>query len=454
MLSTALKQEKPFLQPELLPHQVKMVDHIKRVNGCACFVEMGLGKTLATLTALQQLKDAGEIKRTLVIAPLRVAQSTWPDEIEKWGHVNLTYSVVCGSANDRIKALTANADVFVINRENVKWLVSVLKKWPFDCVVIDESTSFKSSATARFKALKKARHLMKRVILLTGTPAPNGLLDLWAQMYLIDGGERLGKTFTQYRQRYFYPDYMGYNWTPAENAEERIYKKISDVCLTMQAADYITLPARIDNVVPVALPKKALERYRELEREYLLTVDGEDITAINAAALSNKLLQIANGAAYIDEGDYVELHDAKLDALAEIIESNEGKPVLVGYNYRADVERIMERFPKARKLDKDPDTIKRWNQGEIEILLAHPASAGHGLNLQSGGSIAVWFGLTWSLELYQQFNARLHRQGQTKPVIIHHLTATGTIDETVTEAIRNKTNTQQALIDYLKAKLL
>lgn len=454
MLSTAKKKAEPSLtlnRESLHAYQERIVEHIKKHAGCACLVDMGLGKTTSTLTALQDLSDVFEINKTLVIAPLRVARSTWPSEVDNWQHITLDYAVVCGSERERVEALQKDVDLYFINRENVVWLVEKLgKKWPFDVVVIDESTSFKNNSSKRFKALKRVRKFIERTILLTGTPAPNGLLDLWSQLFLVDGGERLGKTFTAYKQRYFTSDYMGYNWTPREGSEDKIYNKIADVCLTMQAKDYLELPDRIDNRIEAPLNIRQLAKYRELERELLIELEGEEITALSAAALSNKLLQMANGAVYNADGDFVTLHNAKLDALNEIIETNEGKPVLIAYNYRSDLERIKAKFPKAVQLDKDPATIDKWNRGEIPLLLAHPASAGHGLNLQRGGSVAVWFGLNWSLELYQQFNARLHRQGQKETVIIHHVIAPGTIDDVVIQALTNKHDVQQALIDYLK----
>lgn len=451
---TALKVESGCLnRANLHGYQNRMVEFICQTPCCALLCEMGLGKSVATATAIQDLSDSFEIYKTLIVAPLRVAKSTWPTELGNWDHLKLSYSVVCGTEKERLAALNKGVDVYIINRENIPWLVSqVGKRWPFDCVVIDESTSFKSSKSKRFKALKKVMPDIERMILLTGTPAPNGLLDLWAQIYLIDKGERLGRTFTLYKERYFESDYMGFKWTPREGVEERIYEKLKPICLTLQAKDYLELPPVIHNRVEVTLNTKQRKQYNDLEKEFLIEIEGDDITALNAAALTNKLLQLANGAAYNETGDYSILHDEKLNALNEIIETNEGKPVLVAYNFRFDLERLQKQFPKSVVLDKDPETIKRWNRGEIPILLAHPASAGHGLNLQAGGNLLVWFGLNWSLELYQQFNARLHRQGQKHGVVIHHIITADTVDNDVMDALERKDTTQTALIEALKAR--
>jgi SNF2 family DNA or RNA helicase len=390
----------------------------------------------------------------LIIAPLRVANSVWKQECEQWDHLNnLKVSVCTGSERNRLAALQTTADVYTINRENVKWLVDHYgKKWPFDCVIIDESSSFKNASSQRFKALKKVAPLTNYTLLLTGTPSPNGLLDLWPQLYLIDFGERLGRTMTSYKQRFFESDYMGYNWSPREGSQEKVQNLISDKCLSMTADDYLELPERIDIVEELTLSTKVMRQYQEFEKEMFIEFeDSEGVEALNAAALANKLLQFANGCMYTDElKNYEELHKVKLDALADLIEVNEGENILVAYNYKSDLERLVKRFPEAKVLDKEQSTIDSWNAGETSLLLAHPASAGHGLNIQKGGSLIVWFGLNWSLELDQQFNARLHRQGQTKPVRIVRLVCKDTIDERVLMVLNDKDATQNSLIQALK----
>lgn len=457
MSLTTLKKEKSFSLNRSLLHdyQEKAVSFIKENDSCALFVKMGLGKTVSTLTALQDMADGLVIRRTLIVAPLRVAKSTWPAEIKAWDHINLSYTVLCGSQAQRLKRVTEDTEVHLINRENVPWLVDYFgQNWPYDCVVIDESTSFKSSKSKRFKALKKVRGKINKVVLLTGTPAPNSLLDLWSQIFLIDQGVRLGKTFSGFRSRFFESDYMGYNWTLREGASQKIYETIEDICLTLDDKDYLELPDRVDNQVVCELSVAERKTYEEFKNQFLIELDGVEIDALNAAALTNKLLQMANGAIYTEGREFIEIHQHKLDALAEIIEANPGEPVLVAYNFKSDLERLQRAFKHAVVLDKDPATIDRWNAGEIPLLLAHPASAGHGLNLQKGGNVCVWFGLNWSLELYQQFNARLHRQGQTEPVIVHHITMKNTVDELVVAALLNKADAQQALIDYLKTQTM
>ncbi|KOF56136.1 DEAD/DEAH box helicase [Clostridium sp. DMHC 10] len=419
-------------------------------------MDMGLGKTVVTLTAIGELMyDYFDVIRVLVIAPLRVAEDTWSSESEKWDHLGyLKISKVLGSEKGRISALNHRADIYVINRENVVWLVKYYgKDWPFDMVVIDELSSFKSSKSQRFRALKKVRP--KRIVGLTGTPAPNGLMDLWSEIYLLDGGERLGKTITGYRERYFLPDKRNQNvifsYKPKEGAKENIYEKLKDICVSIKSEDYLKLPERINNIIKINLSKTAMDKYRQLEKDLLLPLKDSDIVANNAAVLTNKLLQMANGAVYDENGDALEIHDEKLKALEDIIEVANGKPVLIFYSYKHDRDRLQKYF-KAKEL-KTSDDIKAWNRGEIPIMLVHPASAGHGLNLQAGGNIIVWFGLTWSLELYQQANARLYRQGQKENVIIHHLVAKGTMDEDVMKALQNKEVGQEALLQAVKARL-
>jgi SNF2 family DNA or RNA helicase len=446
---------------KFIPHKYQEygIQKIIDTPATGLFLEMGLGKTVITLTALDLLKnDYFDANKILVIAPLRVADDTWSRESNKWDHLkHLTISKILGKRKQREKALKADADIYVINRENVPWLVSMTgKKWPFDTVVIDELSSFKSSASQRFRALRRVRPLMKRVIGLTGTPAPNGLLDLWSQMYLLDRGERLGTTLGGYRDRYFVPGaregQIVYDWKRKKETERNVYEKISDICVSMKAEDWLDVPERIDRVAPVRMTGEAATLYKKLERELLLPFVGGDVVANTAAVLSNKLLQLANGAVYDEAGGIREIHEAKLDALEDIVEAANGKPLLVFYTYKHDLSRIQDRFKNARKLETAED-IEAWNKCEIPILLAHPASAGHGLNLQDGGNQIVWFGLTWSLELYQQANARLHRQGQLQRVIVHHLVAEGTIDEDVMSRIEGKADDQNALLEAVKARI-
>jgi len=438
---------------DLHSYQRRAVSFIQDRRRCGLFLDMGLGKTTSTLTAINDLRDSFLIHKVLIIAPLRVANSVWAQEVLKWDHLkHLRVSVCTGSEKQRLGALQMDADVYVINRENVEWLVTRTKNWPFDMVVIDESSSFKNSSTKRFKAIRKILPYTEYMVLLTGTPSPNSLLDLWSQMYLIDFGQSLGRTMTTYKQRFFEQDYMGYKFTPREGAAEKIHTLIAPGVIHMSAEDYLELPARIDLIERVDLPANALAIYRDFETTLLAELeDGEEIEAVSAAVLANKLLQFANGGLYTGEnGSWSAIHTTKLDALAEIMEDNPNENLLVAYNYRFDLERLQIRFPDAVVLDKSQDTIDRWNRGEIKTLLAHPASAGHGLNLQDGGSLIVWFGLTWSLEYYQQFNARLHRQGQTKPVKILHIVAKKTIDERVLGVLSMKNATQKQLLSALK----
>lgn len=441
------------------PYQEYATNRILEQEAVGLFLDLGLGKTVATLTAIDQLLyDYFEVSKVLVIAPLRVAQKTWPDEVRKWDHLkHLRISKVLGSEKQRMAALRAEADIWIINRENVEWLVDLYgKDWPFDMVVIDELSSFKSSKAKRFRALRKVRPMIKRIVGLTGTPAPNGLIDLWPQVYLLDQGERLGKTVTGYRSRYFEPGKRNrtviFTWDPKPGAEEAIYSKLEDLCVSMSAEDWLQMPERIDREVKVQIPEAARAKYDQLERDLLLPFAGGDITADTMAILSNKLLQMANGAVYDENGATREIHQAKIEALDDILEAANGQPVLVFYNYQHDRDRLLKHIPAARVLDTEDD-IEKWNQGKIPVMLAHPASAGHGLNLQAGGNIIVWFGLTWSLELYQQANARLYRQGQDKSVIIHHLVAEETIDGDVMAALAGKDVSQKALLEAVKARI-
>ncbi|WP_346914189.1 DEAD/DEAH box helicase [Clostridium sp.] len=422
----------------------------------ALLLDMGLGKSIITLTAIRDLIfDYFEISKVLVIAPLRVAQDTWSKECEKWDHLKgLRISKVLGNEKKRREALVRKADIYIINRENVEWLCENYK-FDFDMVVIDELSSFKSPTSKRFKALRKIRPQVKRIVGLAGTPAPNSLMDLWSEINLLDMGERLGRFIGSYRNQYFVPDKRNqqviFSYKSREGAEEQIYNKISDICISMKACDYLKMPRRIDNVVEVKMSEKEKALYKKLENEMLLPFSDGDIDAVNAASLSNKLLQMANGAVYDEFKVVKNIHSRKLDALEDLIEGANGKPVLIFYAYKHDKERIKERFEVTEI--SNSDDITKWNNEEIKVAIAHPASTGHGLNLQAGGSTVIWFGLTWSLELYQQANARLWRQGQKETVVIHHIVSKGTIDEEVMNALQKKQMGQDALINAVKARV-
>lgn len=439
---------------DLHEYQHKAVDFIINKRRCALYLDLGLGKTVTTLTATSDLLDSFAVNRVLVIAPLRVANSVWQQESQKWQHLkHLNVSLCTGTERQRRTALMRTADVYVINRENVPWLVDLYKQdWPFDAVIVDESSSFKNPSAKRFKMLKKVLPCINYIVLLTGTPSPNGLIDLWSQTYLIDKGNTLGRTMTTYKQRFFDPDYFGYNWTPKPGSDKTIHALLSDFTLSMAAADYLELPARVDLVEYVELPPKIQKGYDDFESKLLAILeDGEEIEAQSAAVLANRLLQYSNGAIYIDEHlNWSQIHDAKLDALADIIEQNQNENILVAYNYKHDLARLQKRFPEAVVLDKKTTTIDDWNAGKIKLLLAHPASAGHGLNLQAGGAVVVWFGLNWSLEYDEQFNGRIYRQGQTKPVRIVRIVAKNCIDERVMQVLQRKGSTQKDLLTALK----
>ncbi len=424
----------------------------------ALLLDMGLGKTIITLTAIDALvRDFFDVSRVLVIAPLRVARDTWPAELRKWEHLSgLTYAVAVGAEEDRLRALRQVASIYIINRENVDWLITKSGvPFDYDMVVIDELSSFKSHQTKRFRALMKVRPKLKRIVGLTGTPSSNGLMDLWAEFRILDMGKRLGRFIGQYRETYFNPDkrnqHMIFSYTPKSGAEEEIYRQISDITISMKARDFLEMPDRIESEVVVILSEKERQRYERMKSEMVLELGGTEIDAVSAAALSNKLLQMANGAVYDEDGRSTALHSRKLDALEDIIEAANGKSLLVAYWYKHDRERIMARFD-ARDIKTSAD-IADWNAGKIPVALIHPASAGHGLNLQEGGSALVWFGLTWSLELYQQTNARLWRQGQKSTVVIQHIIAKDTIDERVMATLAKKDKTQAALIEAVKAEL-
>lgn len=436
------------------PYQERAVEWIKQKDGSALWLDMGLGKTATTLTAVADLIKTGHAHRVLIIAPLRVALSTWPAEAKKWSHLKDIYIQQLAGlpAAARQRALVAPYNISVINRELVPWLVEFYgQKWPFDTVVIDEASAFKSTQAKRWRALRSVLPKINRVIELTATPSANSLIDLWPQIYLLDRGERLGKTKGIFLEK-FCRQVGNPQWNQWEVRPERreyLYSLLGDICLRMKAEDYLDVPDRIDSVIQITLSPKIILQYRTLQKEFILSLESGEITAANAAVQAGKLLQMCNGAMYLDEGGWEEVHDEKLEALAEIVE-NLDEPILVAYQFKSDLARLAKKFPKAVVLDKDPTTIDRWNGGKIPMLLAHPASAGHGLNLQKGGRVIAWFGLPWSLELYSQFNGRLHRQGQERPVIVHHILAGGTVDEAVHAALKDKDATQNGLLEAVK----
>lgn len=448
---------------QLHDYQVKAVDMIVNNFNCGLFLDCGLGKTVSTLTAIQELREIGFIDKVLIIAPKKVAQVTWKDEINNWEHLKgLRISVIDGTAAQRQAAMMADADIYTVSRDNVVWLVVEHGgvKLPYDMVVIDEISSFKNYASKRFKALRRVRKFIPRVVGLTGTPAPNGLIDLWAQMFLIDEGKRLGKTITSYRDRFFTAGRRNgdivYQWdlkSPAEETEQKISDLIKDICISMSAEDYLKMPDKLMYYDRVKLSDKDFKAYKTFEREQVLEFieSGETITAASAAALSNKLQQFANGAMYDADRKVLQLHDEKIEKLKELVEAANGQPVLIAYTFKHDLDNIMEALKEYKpvKLEK-PEQIADWNAGKINVLVTHPASAGHGLNLQKGGHIMIWYGLTWALELYQQFNARLYRQGQKKPVSIHHIIATDTVDEKIIKSLDGKDTTQRSLMDAIK----
>ncbi len=448
------------------PHNYQSftIYYIENHPVAAVLLDMGLGKTSITLTALNNLLfDSFEVHNILIIAPLRVARDTWPTEVDKWDHLqNIICSVAIGTESERRAALMKPADIYIINRENVQWLIEDSKlPFNFDTVVIDELSSFKNYQAKRFRALMKVRPKVKRIIGLTGTPSANGLMDLWAEFRLLDMGARFGRFISHYRLEYFMPDKRNgqvvFSYKPLPGAEQRIYDKISDITISMRSTDLLKMPELISAEYTVRLSDEERQRYDEMRRELVLQLPEGEITAANAAALTGKLCQMANGAIYTDDGDTIAIHDRKLDALEDIIEAAGGKPLLVAYWFKHDLARITECLHKIHvpfsKLDS-ADSIRRWNSGELPVALIHPASAGHGLNLQSGGSCIVWFGQTWSLELYQQTNARLWRQGQNaETVVVQHIVVKGTIDERILKVLSKKNSTQAALIDAVRADL-
>ena len=452
---------------DLHNYQKACIEHIVEHPYCGLFIDMGLGKTVTALTAIEALIfDYCEIGSALIVAPKRVAESVWQEEAEKWEHLkHLTFSKIIGTQKQRQEAIRAQANIYIISRDNIAWLCALYGggKLPFDMVVIDELSSFKSYKSERFKAMRGARLYLKRLVGLTGTPAPNGLIDLWPQIYLMDRGDRLEKTITRYREKYFRPGRTNgnvvFSYDLMEDSEYIIHKKIEDICISMKAEDYLEMPVRTDNYIKLRMPDSIKKKYEDFEKEKvidLLNNQGEEnaINVVNAAALSNKLLQFANGAIYDENRNVYKIHDIKLEALKEMIEDANGQPVLVAWTFQFDRDRIKEYLkaykPRELKTNKDIDD---WNAGKVQVMLAHPASAGHGLNLQAGGHIIIWFGTTWSLELYQQFNGRLYRQGQKEHVVINHLILQGTHDEDVIRALKAKDQKQNSLLNSIKARI-
>lgn len=448
---------------KFIPHNYQQyaIDAIINKPAVGLFLEMGLGKTVCALTAMQRLIDNLEIAKVLVVAPLRVAQSVWAQEVEKWEHLNLRVVRVLGTERKRVQALNTDADVYVINRENVQWLVAHYsgRRIPFDMVVLDELSSFKNHKSARWKALKNIRPRLSRVVGLTGTPAPNGLIDLWAQVYMLDMGASLGRTITGYRTNYFVPGRTNgqvvFDYKLQADGEARIYDAISDICVSMKAEDYLSLPPVTYHDVKVSMSDKVVEQYKVFEKEQVLALPEEEdgtISAVNAAALSNKLLQFASGAVYDADKNVKYIHDTKLDALVELVEEANGNPVLIFYQFKHEIDRIKRALGShGVEVMSDDSCVVRWNNGEIPVLLAHPASTAYGLNMQRGGNVIIWYGLNWALELYQQANARLNRQGQTKPVHIYRLICNGTMDDAVATALSDKVATQDGLMSAIKA---
>ena len=444
-----------------VPHdyQTYATKFIEEHPVAAVLLDMGLGKSVITLTAIKNLcLDTFEVQKILVIAPLRVARDTWKAELEKWEHLRcIKYSVAVGTEAERKAALQKPANLYIINRENVGWLIEQSGlPFDYDMVVIDELSSFKSHQAKRFRSLMKVRPTVKRMVGLTGTPSSNGLMDLWAEFRLLDMGKRLGRFITHYRDEFFRPDKRNgqviFSYKPKDGAEEEIYRRISDITISMKSTDFLQMPECVINEVEVSLSDKEMKMYDGLKKDLVLAIANKEIDAVNAGALSNKLSQMANGAVYDEDKNYIEIHDRKLDALEDLIEQSNGKPVLVAYWFKHDLERIKKRFT-VREIKTSKDIVD-WNNGSIPVAVIHPASAGHGLNIQEGGSTLIWFGLTWSLELYLQTNARLWRQGQkSKTVVIHHIITKGTIDERIMKALRTKETTQDALMDAVKAEI-
>ena len=438
---------------DLHKYQLKMIDWMLANKRCALWAGVGLGKTVTALTAVERLILNKQVNKVLIIAPLRVAKFVWPSEIPKWDHLkHMQCTVIHGPRKTREGLIQSDHRIHVINKENGVWLVDELAKtrhWPYDCVVIDESSAFKNPKSKRFKALRQAKHKIDRLIELTGTPASNGLMDIWAQIHLLDGGERLGRTMTRYKETFFDGDYMGWTFTPKVGAKQDIYGRLQDVCLTMDKKDYLELPPVNRNDIFLNMEDDVKEKYEELERDFVVEIQNETITASQAAVLSNKLLQFCGGAVYGEDRVWVEVHDTKIKALADIVEEMSGEPLMVAYNYQHELFRLRQAFPHGKVLDTKADEDK-WNSGEVPLMFVQPQSVGHGLNLQAGGHNLVWFSLTWDLELYDQLNGRLDRQGQTKPVFIHHLVLRETIEEKVLQTLGDKSVTQAELLDAMK----
>ncbi len=445
------------------PYQQYAEREIIEKPNIGLFLDMGLGKTVITLTALQEMKfDRWCVNKTLIIAPKKVAEDTWQTEAQKWQHLqSLRIVGVLGTATQREHALDTPADIYVINRENTQWLVDHYgRDWPFDTVVLDESSSFKNHQAKRFRALRTVRPRINRLIELTGTPNPHGLMDLWSQVFLLDGGKRLGRTISVYRDMYFNPDKRNrttiFSYAPKEGAEQEIHRLISDICISMKASDYLDLPELVYEDIPVVLDDKAAKAYHRMERDAVLQVDEDTITATNAAALSGKLLQLCNGAVYDENREVVQVHDCKIEAFLEAVEGLNGQHAIVCYSFIHDKDRLLQALAKTGlrvRVYKDTRDKDDWNAGNIDLLLIHPASCGYGLNLQEGGHHIIWFGLTWNLEEYQQANKRLHRQGQEHPVIVHHLVVKGGRDEDVIKSLEGKDNVQEALLQSLKVRI-
>jgi len=438
-----------LIRDNLHDYQNNAVRYIDAHPKCALFLDMGLGKTVISLTAIADFIATKPEARVLIVAPLRVANTVWKQEAENWEHLmHLDIKIATGTARNRIKAIMEMQNIVVVNRENISWLAP-FGNW--DMIVIDESSSFKSFKSMRFKAMRKNAVIAERVVLLSGTPSPNGIMDLWSQIALLDNGERLGKNITAFRNKYFDKSgYQGYVYTPKIGAHEAVQEKIADICMSMSADDYLSVPARVDVNQFVELSNTAKKIYKGFKRDFVIEIGDTDITAVSAAVLVNKLLQISNGALYDSEGNTHHIYDGKIDCLKSMFDDNPNESLLVAYNYRSDLERLQEAFPDAVTLSTSGKEVGAWNKGEIKILLAHPASAGHGLNLQAGGSVVVWFGLNWSLELYEQFNARLHRQGQKRKVRVIHILAKNTIDERVLSVLQDKSKTQADIVNFLK----
>lgn len=436
-------------------YQDRCVEFTREHKYCAMWLDMGLGKSVSTATAIHDMMWDMDIGRTLIVAPKRVALTTWPMEFKKWDHLrDIRFNVIGGDKKERIQSILKKSDVHIVSRDNLPWLrMTVGKRWPWDTVVIDESSSFKNQSSNRWKEMRVARRHIQRMIQLSATPAPNGLQDLWSQMFLLDLGKRLGDTELAYKQRWFQANKNGYGVIPKETAEDDIHAAVADLVISMSAEDYLDMPELIMNRVEVELSKDVMRRYKYFEKEMIMEMEGlSDIEVNSAGALVGKLLQCANGAMYTDELKNWELiHDEKIEALHEIVDTHAGYPIMVAYNFKSDLERLRRAFPHAVVMDDDIETQERWNDGKIQMLLTHPASSGHGLNLQGGSHIIVWFGLNWSLELYKQLLGRLYRQGQkSRTVVVHHIVARGTVDERVLQVIESKDATQTALLEAVK----